>query len=52
LNFTITETFGDKPISEWLLKKVKEFVFETHGLEIQVSLNPEKAPQHPQREQL
>jgi hypothetical protein len=48
LHFTVSESFGDKPISEWLLKKVKEFVFEKHGLDVQVSLNLEKVGQRPQ----
>jgi hypothetical protein len=41
LNFTISETYGDKPISEWLVVKVKDFVKEKHGLNVQMTINPE-----------
>jgi hypothetical protein len=41
LNFTVSETYGEKPISEWLIVKVRDFVIEKYGLHVQISINPE-----------
>jgi hypothetical protein len=41
LPFTMSETFGDKPISDWLVGKVKEFVLDRYGLDVQVTFNPD-----------
>jgi hypothetical protein len=41
LNFTISETYGEKPISEWLVSKVKDFVKEKYGLNVQMTINPD-----------
>lgn len=39
MNFTYTEKYGDKPISEWLAVRVKGFVKEKYGLEIHITIN-------------
>jgi hypothetical protein len=41
LNFTISETYGEKPISDWLVVKVKDFVKEKYGLNVQLAINSE-----------
>jgi hypothetical protein len=41
LNFTISETYGEKPISKWLVVKVIDFVKDKYGLNVQMTINPE-----------
>jgi hypothetical protein len=41
LPITVCENFGDKPISDWLVKKVKEFVLDKYGLDVEVSYKAE-----------
>jgi hypothetical protein len=43
LNFTFKETYGEKPISEWLAHKVKEFVLAKYGVNVTVSINSKPA---------
>jgi hypothetical protein len=40
LHFTVKETYGEKPISEWLAHKVKSFVLEKYGVDAAVSITP------------
>jgi hypothetical protein len=42
LKLTINETYGDKPISEWLTLKVKEYVWEKYGLDVRVTVIPKE----------
>jgi hypothetical protein len=38
VNVTINETYGDKPISEWLSVKVRDFVKEKYGLDVRITV--------------
>jgi hypothetical protein len=40
MQFTYTEAYGDKRITDWLSVKVKEYVKEKHGLEIIIAMKP------------
>jgi hypothetical protein len=36
LDFTYTERNGDKPIDEWLARKIKEYAKEKYGVSLDV----------------
>jgi hypothetical protein len=39
LNFTVNEVNGEKPISNWVVVKLVEFVRYKYGLDIKVSID-------------
>ncbi|WP_152394704.1 hypothetical protein [Paenibacillus guangzhouensis] len=41
--YTVSETFGDKPIAAWIETRFKSYVLEHYGVKIQVSVNPVSA---------
>lgn len=39
MNLTISEKYGEKPITIWLAVKVKDYVMTQHGINIQINMN-------------
>jgi hypothetical protein len=40
MGFTFTETFGEKPFTEWVVKKLEDNALQKHGLEVRVTISP------------
>ncbi|WP_165842242.1 hypothetical protein [Paenibacillus xerothermodurans] len=40
MKLSLVEVEGDKPVSEWLARRLKDFVYEKSGLEVSVQLQP------------
>lgn len=38
MKFTITETNGDKPIEEWIVKNLKIYAEREHGVKLNVEI--------------
>lgn len=44
MNFTFSETFGQKPISEWLIRNLKIYAEKEHGIKLDVKIEENPKP--------
>lgn len=41
MGFTFIEMEGDKPVSDWLMRKIKQYISEHSGLDVLIEIHPQ-----------